>query len=336
MIRRSFLALALAVVAAPAWAQFDTMTQKPIVAAVRGGDEEKVRQALLKGENPNQIDASGRPLLMIAVMDGDIPVVQALLKGGALPDSTDKDGYTSLVRAAEHGDVDIVDMLLKRNARPDMQSRQGQTALMVASRLGLCRDREIAAGEEGRSQQAGLHRPHRAHLRAAERQGHRREHAALGRRPRMTEERPPDELRPAAPIRITPGIALDPSEIEESFIRAGGPGGQHVNTTSTAVQLRFDVRRSPNLPDDVRRRLERLAGSRLTRDGVLVLQAQSHRSQKRNREEALARLVDLIRDAARPPVPRKKTRPTRASKQRRLDHKKKHGALKALRQSRPD
>ena len=82
MIRRSFLALTLAVVAAPAWAQFDTMTQKPIVAAVRSGDEEKVRQALLKGENANQIDASGRPLLMIAVMDGDIPVVQALLKGG--------------------------------------------------------------------------------------------------------------------------------------------------------------------------------------------------------------------------------------------------------------
>ena len=158
----------------------------------------------------------------------------------------------------------------------------------------------------------------------------------------MTDERSPVETRPAepnritAPIRVTPGIALDPAEIEESFVRAGGPGGQHVNTTSTAVQLRFDVRRSPSLPDDVRRRLERLAGSRLTRDGVLVLQAQSHRSQKRNREDALARLVDLIRDAARPPVPRKKTKPTRASKLRRLDSKKKHGALKALRQSRPD
>src|ERR1700757_1862150 len=111
MIRRSFLALALAVVAAPAWAQFDTMTQKPIVAAVRAGGEEKGRQSLLKGENPNQSDASGRPLLMIAVMDGDIPVVKALLNGGALPDSLDKEGYTSLIRAAEHGDVDIVDML---------------------------------------------------------------------------------------------------------------------------------------------------------------------------------------------------------------------------------
>ena len=152
----------------------------------------------------------------------------------------------------------------------------------------------------------------------------------------MTDERPPLDSRPAAPIRITPTIALDPWEIEESFVRASGPGGQHVNTTSSAVQLRFDVRRSPNLPDDVRRRLERLAGSRLTRDGVLVLTAQGERSQKRNREEALARLVDLIRDAARPPVPRKKTRPTRASKRRRLDSKKKHGALKALRRPPPD
>jgi ribosome-associated protein len=137
--------------------------------------------------------------------------------------------------------------------------------------------------------------------------------------------------RTANPIRITAHIALDPSEIHESFIRAGGPGGQHVNTTATAVQLRFDVRQSPSLPDDVRRRLERLAGSRLTRDGVLVLQAQAHRSQKRNREEVLARLVDLVREAARPPVPRKKTRPSKAAKRRRLDDKKKHGALKALR-----
>jgi ribosome-associated protein len=152
----------------------------------------------------------------------------------------------------------------------------------------------------------------------------------------MSDERPPAEPRAAAPIRITHSIALDPSEISESFIRAGGPGGQHVNTTSTAVQLRFDVRGSPNLPDDVRRRLERLAGSRLTRDGVLVLQAQSHRSQKRNREEALARLVALVREAARPPVPRKATKPTRASKKRRLDHKKKHGTLKALRRSSSD
>jgi len=141
---------------------------------------------------------------------------------------------------------------------------------------------------------------------------------------------------PAAPIRITARLALDPSEIHESFVRAGGPGGQHVNTTASAVQLRFDVRGSPSLPDDVRRRLERLAGSRLTRDGVLVLQAHGQRSQKRNREEALARLVALVRAAARPPTPRKPTKPSKASRQRRLERKKKHGALKALRRAPSD
>ena len=140
----------------------------------------------------------------------------------------------------------------------------------------------------------------------------------------------------AAPIRITGTLWLDPDEIQESFVRAAGPGGQHVNKSATAVQLRFDVRRSPSLPDDVRWRLERLAGSRLTREGVLVLTAQSERSQKRNREEALARLVALIRAAARPPVPRKATKPTKASKRRRLDDKKRQGALKSLRRSRPD
>ncbi len=99
----------------------------------------------------------------------------------------------------------------------------------------------------------------------------------------------------AAPIWIAGALAIDPAEIQESFVRAAGPGGQHVNTTSTAVQLRFDVRHSPSLPDDVRQRLERLAGRRLTRDGVLVLLAQGERSQKRNREEALDRLIALIR-----------------------------------------
>jgi ribosome-associated protein len=135
------------------------------------------------------------------------------------------------------------------------------------------------------------------------------------------------------PIRIASGLALDPAEIEESFVRAAGPGGQHVNKTSTAVQLRFDVRRSPSLPAEVRARLERLAGRRLTRDGVLVLVAQGERSQKRNREEALARLVALVRAAARPPTPRKKTRPSKASRQRRLDGKKRQGALKSLRRA---
>jgi ribosome-associated protein len=149
-----------------------------------------------------------------------------------------------------------------------------------------------------------------------------------------------DEVKPpgqgqsqgkAAPIWITGSLTIDPGEIEESFVRASGPGGQHVNTTSSAVQLRFDVRRSPSLPEDVRQRLEHLAGRRLTQDGVLVLMEQGERSQKRNREEVLARLVALIREAARRPTPRKKTRPTRASKLRRLDDKKKQGTLKSLR-----
>ena len=140
----------------------------------------------------------------------------------------------------------------------------------------------------------------------------------------------------AAPIWIAGALAIDPAEIQETFVRAAGPGGQHVNTTSTAVQLRFDVRHSPSLPDDVRQRLERLSGRRLTRDGVLVLVAQGERSQKRNREEALERLVELVRAAAHRPTPRKKTRPPKASKRRRLDDKKRHGALKSLRRVTPD
>ncbi|MBU8873669.1 aminoacyl-tRNA hydrolase [Reyranella sp. MMS21-HV4-11] len=136
------------------------------------------------------------------------------------------------------------------------------------------------------------------------------------------------------PIRITGSLAIDPEEIQESFVRAAGPGGQHVNTTSTAVQLRFDVRRSPSLPDDVRQRLERLAGRRLTRDGVLILVAQGQRSQLRNREEALARLVELIREATYKPAPRVKTKVSRAAKRRRVDDKKRHGAVKSLRQAR--
>jgi ribosome-associated protein len=137
-------------------------------------------------------------------------------------------------------------------------------------------------------------------------------------------------------IWITGSLTLDPSEIEETFVRATGPGGQHVNKTSTAVQLRFDVRHSPSLPPDVRDRLERLSGQRLTSEGVLVLVAQGERSQKRNREEAQERLVELIRQAAHRPTPRRPTKPTRSSKRRRLDEKKKHGALKDLRRSRPE
>ncbi len=110
-------------------------------------------------------------------------------------------------------------------------------------------------------------------------------------------------------IRVTHSIALDESEIEETFIRASGPGGQNVNKLSTAVQLRFDVRHSPNLPDGVKARLERLAGSRLTNDGVLVLIAQRHRTQDANRRDALERLVELVRQATEKPKPRRPTRP---------------------------
>jgi ribosome-associated protein len=132
-------------------------------------------------------------------------------------------------------------------------------------------------------------------------------------------------------IVVTPSISLDPDEVEETFVRSSGPGGQNVNKLATAVQLRFDVRRSPSLPDDVRDRLERLAGSRLTQDGVLVLVAQSHRTQERNREDALARLVALIRAASVRPKPRRPTRPTLASKKRRLEGKTRRSTIKGLR-----
>ena len=132
-------------------------------------------------------------------------------------------------------------------------------------------------------------------------------------------------------IHITSAIAIDETEIAESFIHASGAGGQNVNKVATAVQLRFDVRRSPSLPEPVRARLERLAGRRLTREGVLVITAQRHRTQGRNREDALARLVELIRRAAVPPVPRRPTRPSAAEKRRRLESKLRRGHTKRLR-----
>jgi ribosome-associated protein len=136
-------------------------------------------------------------------------------------------------------------------------------------------------------------------------------------------------------LRATDQISIDESELEENFIRASGPGGQHVNKTETAVQLRFNVRGSPSLPNDVAVRLMKLAGSRMTQDGVLVLTAQSERSQKRNREEALARLVELIRQAAVRPVKRRATKPTRASREKRLESKKRRSGIKGLRQNKP-
>ena len=136
-------------------------------------------------------------------------------------------------------------------------------------------------------------------------------------------------------IRITPHISIDERELEERFIRASGPGGQNVNKLSSAVQLRFDVRNSPSLPDDVRARLERLAGRRLTREGVLVIIAQRHRTQERNRADALERLIELIERAAVAPVPRRPTKPTKGSRERRLESKKRRSSIKGLRQEKP-
>lgn len=133
-------------------------------------------------------------------------------------------------------------------------------------------------------------------------------------------------------IEVTPEIALGDDEVQVRAVRASGPGGQHVNKVSTAIELRFDVRASPSLPEGVRSRLYRLAGGRLTLDGVLVLVAQGSRSQEMNRQEALDRLLTLIRKAAEPPPPpRKKTKPTYASKLRRLEGKTKRASVKTLR-----
>jgi len=137
---------------------------------------------------------------------------------------------------------------------------------------------------------------------------------------------------------VTPDIAIDEREIHEEFVRSSGPGGQNVNKVATAVKLRFDVAKSPSLPQPVRERLVRLAGKKITRDGVLVIDARRFRTQERNRKDAIERLLQLIRRAARKPKPRFNTKPSSASREKRLEKKRRRSTVKRRRQpiQRPD
>jgi len=136
-------------------------------------------------------------------------------------------------------------------------------------------------------------------------------------------------------IEITPWIAIDEGEIRCDFVRSAGPGGQNVNRVATAVQLRFDVGASPSLPEDIRQRLVRLAGRRVTKEGVLVIDARRYRTQERNRRDALDRFIDLVRRAAERPRVRRSTRPSQAARLRRLEAKRRRSERKRLRHSVP-
>jgi ribosome-associated protein len=137
-------------------------------------------------------------------------------------------------------------------------------------------------------------------------------------------------------LQVTQKLALDPRELRETFLHSSGPGGQNVNKVATAVQLRFDIAGSPSLPDDVRRRLLNSGDRRITQDGTLVLTARSYRTLERNRADARARLLEVIRRAATPPRPRRPTRPTASSRQQRLEQKAARGKLKRQRRAPPD